>query len=158
MVEGRKCTKTNRSGDRAPFIELRLNVPSRAAAISPVADRVRRFITDLTLSNHASYGVDEIETALREALSNAIVHGNHEMPGKRAYVVCRCSMDGEVSLRIRDEGVGFDSRAVEDPTTPVNLLRTHGRGIYLMKALMDEVSFEEHGTVVQMRKRLSPIA
>ena len=156
MIDTRKCTYMNRTRGPAPFVELRQNVPSRAEAISPVVDRLMRFIRRLSPSDDVSYSVDEIEVALREALTNAIVHGNHEIPGKYVYVVCRCSMDGEVLLRIRDEGVGFDSRAVKDPTTPENIFRTHGRGVYLMKALMDEVSFEENGTVVRMRKRLSP--
>ena len=55
-------------------------------------------------------------------------------------------------MMIRDEGAGFDIRAVPDPTAPEHRMSTHGRGIYLMRALMDEVSFEEGGTVVCMRK------
>jgi serine/threonine-protein kinase RsbW len=52
----------------------------------------------------------------------------------------------------RDEGRGFDGSGVLDPTSPETLLITHGRGIYLMKTLMDEISFEEGGSVVRMRK------
>jgi serine/threonine-protein kinase RsbW len=55
-------------------------------------------------------------------------------------------------MTIRAEGVGFDSRAVPDPTVPEHPMSTHSRGIYLMRALMEEVSFEESGTGVQMRK------
>jgi serine/threonine-protein kinase RsbW len=62
-------------------------------------------------------------------------------------------MDGEVWISVRDEGPGFDSSAVSDPTTPESRLVDHGRGIYLMRALMDEVSFEESGVVVYMRKK-----
>jgi len=62
-------------------------------------------------------------------------------------------MDGEVSLTVRDEGPGFDFNAVPDPTTPENRIFTHGRGIHLMKSLMDDVSFEEGGRVVNMRKK-----
>ena len=61
-------------------------------------------------------------------------------------------MDGEVSITVRDEGQGFNSEEVVNPTTPENLLFTHGRGIYLMKRLMDEVSFEDGGSVVRMRR------
>jgi anti-sigma regulatory factor (Ser/Thr protein kinase) len=56
-------------------------------------------------------------------------------------------MDGEVLISVRDEGEGLDSRVVPDPTEAQRLLLTHGRGIHLMRALMDEVSFEESGTV-----------
>ena len=94
----------------------------------------------------------DIEVALREALLNAVIHGNREDPGKRVYLRVRCRADGEVSIAIRDEGAGFESGSVPDPTAPEHRLSTHGRGIYLMRALMDEVSFEEGGTVVHMRK------
>jgi serine/threonine-protein kinase RsbW len=96
----------------------------------------------------------ELEVALVEAVANAVIHGNRKDPQKRVYVTCRCSMDGEVLLTIRDEGQGFDIHAVPDPLTEENLLLTHGRGIRLMQALMDEVEFEQGGKVVRMRKRL----
>jgi len=90
--------------------------------------------------------------ALREALVNAIVHGNQQDSRKWVYVACRCTTDGEVSITVRDEGQGFDADSVADPTTPENRLLTQGRGIYLMKASMDEVRFEQHGAVVFMCK------
>ena len=90
--------------------------------------------------------------ALLEAVANAVIHGNGEDSSKLIYVTCRCYLDGEVAITVRDEGKGFDSSAVVDPTFRENLLFTHGRGIYLMKTLMDEVSFEEGGAVVMMRK------
>lgn len=97
-------------------------------------------------------GEADIELALHEALANAAIHGNSGSSCKRIYVTCRCYMDGEVSITVRDEGRGFDSSALRDPTFQENVLFTHGRGIYLMKTLMDEVSFEEGGSVVRMRK------
>jgi serine/threonine-protein kinase RsbW len=96
----------------------------------------------------------DIEIAVREALANAIIHGNGENPQKLVHVTCRCTMGGEVTLTIRDEGQGFDHRALADPTDATNLFLPHGRGVYLMHALMDEVRFEESGTVVHLRKRL----
>ena len=81
-----------------------------------------------------------------------MIHGNSDSSRKSVYVTCRCYMDGEVAITVRDEGKGFDSSTVPDPTFLENLLFTHGRGIYLMKTLMDEVSFEEGGAVVMMRK------
>ena len=94
----------------------------------------------------------DIEMALREALANAVIHGNGENSYKRVYVECRCYLDGEVSITVRDEGPGFNSEEVANPTAPENVLFTHGRGIYLMKTLMDEVSFEDSGSSVRMRK------
>ena len=139
----------------APFVELRQSLVSRAADISPFVDQLMRFIRLFM----AKLGIpkeseEEIEIAVLEALANAVIHGNCENPEKRVHVMCRCSMDGEVSIVVRDEGEGFDSRAVRDPTAAQGLLLTHGRGLHLMRTLMDEVSFEENGTVVRMRKRM----
>jgi serine/threonine-protein kinase RsbW len=64
----------------------------------------------------------------------------------------------EVSIAVKDEGRGFDTNKIADPTAPVNIGSVHGRGIYLMKALMDEVRFEEGGVVVRMRKSAGPAA
>jgi serine/threonine-protein kinase RsbW len=97
---------------------------------------------------------EEIEIAICEALANAVIHGNHENPEKKVHATCRCSMDGEVLITVRDEGEGFDSRGVPDPTDAQRLLLTHGRGLHLMRALMDEVSFQENGTLVRMRKQM----
>jgi serine/threonine-protein kinase RsbW len=133
-----------------PFVELRQSLPSLIEAISPFVDQLMRFI--LNFRNADGSEID-IEMALREALANAVIHGNRESSHKRVYVECRCYMDGEVSITVRDEGQGFESSTVPDPTTRENRLFTHGRGIYLMKSLMDEVSFEQNGAIVRMRKK-----
>jgi len=96
--------------------------------------------------------VSDVEIALREALANAILHGNHEDRRKHVHVTCRCDPD-EVSIAVKDEGKGFDTDNVPDPTAPQNIGSVHGRGIHVIRALMDEVRFEERGTVVHMRKR-----
>lgn len=139
-----------RNGHSVPFIELRQTVASQVAAISPLADQLMRFILRFRSADGSE---TDIELALREALANAVIHGNGESSSKRMYVTCRCYMDGEVSITVRDEGRGFDNSGVPDPTLRGQLLLTHGRGIYLMKVLMDEVSFEENGALVMMRKR-----
>jgi serine/threonine-protein kinase RsbW len=132
-----------------PFVELRQILPNRVAIISPFVDQLMRFIARFRKIDGSEL---DIEMALREALANAIVHGNQENPQKRVYVVCRCATDGEVAITVQDEGQGFDTDTVLDPTTPENRLLTKGRGIYLMKKLMDEVRFEQGGAVVYMRK------
>jgi serine/threonine-protein kinase RsbW len=136
--------------ESVPFVELRQSLPSRIEAISPFVDQLMRFILNFRNADGSEL---EIEMAVREALVNAVTHGNHENSYKRVYAECRCCMDGEVSITVRDEGHGFDSSRLPDPTIPENRLFTHGRGIYLMKTLMDEVSFEQNGSVVRMRKK-----
>jgi serine/threonine-protein kinase RsbW len=150
MAHTQSLLPLTRRAESVPFVELRQSLSSGVAAITPFVDRLMRFIQNFRNPDGSEV---EIEMALREALANAVIHGNGENCHKRVYVECRCYMDGEVSIRVRDEGQGFDSNTLPDPTTLENRLFTHGRGIYLMKTLMDEVSFEESGSVVHMRKR-----
>jgi serine/threonine-protein kinase RsbW len=137
---------THRAG---PFIELRQSVPSRVNAISSAVEQLMRFITTFRV-NDGSEG--DIDVALREALANAIVHGNKSDARKQVDVVCRCGIDGELLITVRDDGDGFDPAAVPDPTAVENLLSGHGRGLHLIRALMDKVHFEQGGTVLQMRR------
>jgi serine/threonine-protein kinase RsbW len=150
MAQTQSLSFLPRNGHSVPFVELRQSLPSKVVVISLFADQLMRFILNF---RNADGSETDIEMALHEALANAVVHGNGEDSGKRVYVDCRCYMDGEVSITVQDEGRGFDCSAIPNPTFRENLLFTHGRGIYLMKTLMDEVSFEEGGAVVVMRKR-----
>jgi serine/threonine-protein kinase RsbW len=149
MAHTQSLSLLPRNGHSVPFVELRQALPSKVAAISPFTEQLMRFILNFRMADGSEI---DIEMALLEALANAVIHGNGDDSRKSVYVTCRCYMDGEVSVTVRDEGKGFDSSTVLDPTVLENLMFTHGRGIYLMKTLMDEVSFEEGGSVVRMRK------
>ena len=131
-----------------PCLERERSLPSKVAAISPFVDKLMLLFRKCGC---VSEGESEVEIALREALANAIIHGNHENSGKHVHVRCRCEPT-EISIAVKDEGRGFDIEKIADPTAPENRGSIHGRGIYLMKALMDEVRFEEGGVVVHMRK------
>jgi serine/threonine-protein kinase RsbW len=150
MVHTQSLSLLPRNTHSVSFVELRQSLASKVAAISPYADQLMRFILNF---RRADGSEADIEMALHEALANAVVHGNGENSCKHVYVTCRCYMDGEVVITVRDEGRGFDNSAVPDPTFRENLIFTHGRGIYLMKTLMDDVLFEEGGAVVTMRKK-----
>ena len=150
MAQTHTLTLLPCTSDDLSFVELRQSFPSQIDAISPFVDQLMSFITKFRNKDGSE---TDIEMALIEALENAVVHGNCEDPHKRVYVTCRCTAEGEVSITVQDEGQGFDSNAVLDPTTPENRLVKHGRGIYLMKTLMDEVRFERGGAVVSMRKK-----
>ena len=150
MIQGRVVPSDSRSLRPASFVELRTILPSHIDAVSPLVDQLMRVISRFNVTDENSA---DIELALREALVNAIVHGNQKDPRKRVYVNFRCTTDGEVSIAVEDEGNGFEHDEVSDPTSLDNRLRTHGRGIYLIRTLMDEVHFEQGGSVVLMRKR-----
>jgi serine/threonine-protein kinase RsbW len=134
--------------DEGPHIQLELSLGSEVRAISPFVDTLMYLVRKC---RWIPENEQDVEIALREALANAVIHGNHEDPTKQIYVGCRGGI-GEISIVIRDEGQGFDIREVADPTAPENIQSPHGRGIFLMKALMDEVRFEQGGTVVYLRK------
>ncbi len=134
---------------RGPHIALECSLASEVTAISPFVDKLMLLLRNCGC---VPEGVSDVEIALREALANAILHGNHEDRRKHVHVTCRCEPD-EVSIGVKDEGKGFDINSVPDPTAPQDIGSIHGRGIHVMKAVMDEVRFEEGGTVVHMRKR-----
>lgn len=77
------------------------------------------------------------QIAASEALVNAIVHGNKEDAGKKVYVDISYS-DKELEVKIKDEGAGFDVNKVPDPTNEENILKENGRGIYIIRSLVDE--------------------
>ena len=131
-----------------PWIEVRHSLPSRIEYIEPIVDHLMEVIG----GQRADDSKFDIEIALQEALANAIIHGNYGDPGKQVEVSCRCGVDGAVDITIRDEGEGFDCRHLPDPTLPENRMSGHGRGIYLMCSLMDEIRYGDGGRTVHMRK------
>ena len=90
---------------------------------------------------------------LTEALSNAMLYGNGYDPSKRVRVEVTLSQ-GQLKARITDQGTGFDPAAIPDPTTPENLCKPGGRGLFLMRQLLDEVSFNDRGNQVTLVLRL----
>jgi serine/threonine-protein kinase RsbW len=120
-----------------------------------------RTLLDL-VSQVGSSGDEEywLVTALREALANAILHGNRQ-DSSRVVRVAFAINQQTLTIRVEDEGEGFNPADVPDPTDPENLLRPSGRGIFYMKQFMDSVDFETTqagGTAVTMVRRLQPSA
>jgi serine/threonine-protein kinase RsbW len=105
-----------------------------------------------------------VSVAVRESVINAITHGNCNDMGKRVYVEFT-ALEGDaqpgIAIRVRDEGCGFDPSLLGDPRTPENLLKNHGRGIFLMRSFMDEMTFQraaEGGMEVRMVKRIDKLS
>ena len=101
-----------------------------------------------------------VTVAVRESVVNAIKHGNCNDVRKRVHVEFRSLQDREgpgIAILVRDEGCGFDPTTLPDPLAPENLLKTNGRGIFLMRSFMDEMTFErmeQGGMQVRMVKRV----
>ena len=132
------------------WLEIDAWIPSEIRAISPLVERLMRLVE----GSHCITGEETaVELALREALNNAVVHGNRLDAHKLVHVRCRCNVGKGISLTVSDQGHGFDPSAVPDPLSVDNLEAEHGRGIRLMKLAMDEVSFEQRGAEVRMCKR-----
>jgi serine/threonine-protein kinase RsbW len=99
-----------------------------------------------------------VELAMREALANAIKHGNQQNPSKQVHVDLMVEQN-ELVIRVEDEGVGFEPDKVRDPLAPENLLNRNGRGILFMNKFMDHIHYDSTatgGTVVTLRRRLGP--
>src|SRR5258707_6191387 len=134
-------------------LEVHTWLRSEIGLISPLVD----WLMSLLTASRCVRGEEQyVELALREALSNAVLHGNRLDARKLVHVRCCCESGNGVFISVRDQGNGFDPSKVPDPLAVENLDSEHGRGIHLMKLAMDEVSFQRQGTEVRMRKASRP--
>jgi len=121
------------------------------------------------VSDHVcqSIGMDDdaahwISVAIRESVINAIKHGNRNDASKRVFVEFETASPKDVpelSIRVRDQGEGFEPEEVADPLAPENLLKSSGRGIFLIRNFMDDVRLQrapEGGMEIRMVKRVQP--
>lgn len=113
------------------------------------------------MAEFAGFGADEalnIGLAVREAVINAMLHGNRQDPSLKVSVTLTAGRAG-LRAQVKDQGNGFDPRQTPDPTAGDNLLRTSGRGLLLIRAFVDEVDVRRSsrgGTVVTLTKRRGP--
>jgi serine/threonine-protein kinase RsbW len=115
------------------------------------------------MSQLAAFDEDVIHwvgVAVRESVINAIKHGNRNDAAKHVFVEFETHETAvpELSIRVRDEGAGFDPEEVADPLAPENLLKSSGRGIFLIRNFMDDVRLQrapEGGMEIRMVKRVT---
>lgn len=154
---------------------LRYQLPNYSSLIAPLVRRLQRSLETMQLCDEAD--LVRVGMALREALMNAIEHGNLEMSSqlreededryhrliaerreqepysrRRVRVGAEESRDA-VRYVVADDGPGFDPTTCGDPTDPANLERVYGRGLLLIRSFMDEVSFNAAGNEITMVKR-----
>ena len=127
--------------------ELILELPNDIRSIEHAVEYVTRHCS--TCSDSARRFNLNFRVGLTEALSNAMLYGNASDPQKRVRVEVDIKVQ-EVAVRVTDQGSGFDPTTVPDPTLPDNISKTGGRGIFLMRALMDEVRFNDRGNSVTL--------
>src|SRR6266436_6915421 len=134
-------------------LEVHTWLHSETGLISPLVD----WLMSLVARSGCVPGKEEfVELALREAMSNAILHGNRMDPRKLVHVRCCCEGAKGVFILVRDQGPGFDPNTVPNPLAVENLGAEHGRGIHLMTLAIDDISFERRGKEVRMRKASGP--
>ncbi|HEX4953170.1 MAG TPA: ATP-binding protein [Thermoanaerobaculia bacterium] len=130
-----------------------LDIGSRFENVELVQVMLADALDDLGFDDESRHW---IEVAVREAVANAIKHGNRQDPGKRVEV--DLSLEGaDLVIQVLDQGEGFEPEGVADPLDPVNLMRVNGRGIFFMQRFMDSIDYDRApggGTVVTMRKRV----
>ncbi|MFD9454142.1 ATP-binding protein [Streptomyces sp. NPDC059985] len=137
----------------ADATDARWVVPARIAEVQGVVDGIQRTLTRLRTG---AAGHDGLLLAVREGLVNAIRHGCAEDPDQRVRVGLRAAAGGEVTVEIHDPGPGFTPEQVPDPTGPATRWRPHGRGLFLIRHLTDQVRYAfppDGGTVLTLTLR-----
>ena len=128
-----------------------LSLPSRIETVAAAAAAVAEFVSRARISEDAAFGID---MAVREAVTNAVLHGNKD-ESKFVDITLK-SLPDAVEISVHDQGAGFNPNEVPDPTAEENILKTSGRGIFFMRSFMDEVDWlirPQGGTTVRMLKR-----
>jgi serine/threonine-protein kinase RsbW len=130
--------------------ELSLDVPSDLEYVGPAVELLAEELPGGPLSPRRIRF--NFRTALAEALANAIAYGNRHDPARLVRVRVEVTRDA-VRLHVTDEGHGFDPAEVPDPTRPERLEREDGRGLFVLKSLVDHVAFNERGNSVCLTLR-----
>jgi serine/threonine-protein kinase RsbW len=139
-----------RVGENSSYSEL-LNMarPANSESITDITAAISEILTRLSIPEQKRF---EIELAVQEALANAVVHGCNGDPSK----TIRCRLDGDqqghIVIIVTDPGPGFKPELLANPKQAENLYGDHGRGVYLIRELMDEVQFAHGGAEIRMWK------
>ena len=131
-------------------LRLRVTLAADRKSVDPVVEQVMEAVRQTKCVDGKE---DAIEVSLEEALANAVVHGAKEDPTKIVECLVACDEQRGVLIIVRDPGEGFDPKALPSCTVGESLYSSHGRGIFLINQLMDEVTFRKNGTEIHMVKR-----
>ncbi len=139
----------------APETSVKLSIASEIRLVDLVHEASQK------MAELAGFEEDEalnVALAVREAVINAITHGNRRDPQRTVEMTLTANGSG-ITVRIRDQGEGFDPERTKDPTADDNLLRSSGRGLLLIRAFVDEVKFRRRkgrGMEVTLVKKIRP--
>ena len=139
-----------RKGSKRFRLQLDMTLPAKREAVDPA---VQQIMAEVRKTNRVNGKEDDIELALSEALANAVVHGCQCDPSKTVECCVVCDDRKGLLIVVRDPGTGFDPANIPVPTAAENIFSDHGRGVYLMNQLMDEVQYHKGGTEIHLVKR-----
>ncbi len=149
-------SKSSMNSDRIEFdsdkliFRLNMTVPGQKKSVTPVVERIMAIAQDMGCATGKE---SEIELAIQEAVANAVIHGCEDNPEHSVQITVACDEGRGMIIMVRDPGSGFDPTDVPSPLVGENIYASHGRGIYLINQLMDEVRYERGGTEIWMKKR-----
>ncbi len=131
---------------------IRIEIPSLSENIRIIES----FIDNAKEKFHLDEDIyGNIMIAVTEAVNNAIKHGNQNNSSKNVSLSLSLN-EGLIKFTVQDQGSGFDFHKLPDPTSPENISKPGGRGIFLMKHLSDEVNFKENGKIVELSFYMNP--
>jgi serine/threonine-protein kinase RsbW len=125
------------------------SIPADVNVISDTVDEIVGFLREQGFAKGNEFA---IEISLREALANAVLHGCKNDRSKKIHCAVECRHNREVRIIVTDPGDGFDPDSIADPLHSDNLHNDHGRGVYLIRQLMDSVEYAQGGREVRMTK------
>jgi anti-sigma regulatory factor (Ser/Thr protein kinase) len=126
---------------------VRMRMPSSRTAVAPMIERILDAVQDAGLDQEQQ---DNLAVAAAEALSNAALHGNKLAAGRTVRVTVELPAGGGAVVEVTDSGRGFDAAKVSDPTDPARVLMPGGRGVFLMKRLVDRLDYNAAGNTVRL--------
>jgi serine/threonine-protein kinase RsbW len=131
-------------------LKLSVSLAADRDAVDPVVVNIMNLVREMKCAPGRE---DDIELALTEALANAVVHGAKNDSSKVIECDVACDEKRGILIVVRDPGNGFDPAKIANPCEGENIFSNHGRGIYLINQLMDEVQFHKNGTEIHMLKK-----
>ena len=132
------------------LLKLDFQLPGDVESIQPAVDEIMEVVGAQECATGNEF---EVEVALLEALANAVQHGCRDDPSQTIEVCVACEMDQGMLIIVRDPGGGFDPAEIPSPVKRENVFSDHGRGIFLINQLMDDVEYRSGGAEIWMRKK-----
>lgn len=130
------------------ILRLDATIDGHIDAIRPVVDSIMQMVRAMGCAAGREI---EVEVALLEALANAVIHGAKNDPNKKVECCVACDESRGMLIVIRDPGEGFDPRSIPSPVHGQNIFSAHGRGVFLINQLVDDVRYEKGGTEIHIR-------